>query len=188
MATGKTNEYTKPGLTGLVFIEPQRAPIATEDTTTQATRELVKGLSQSTYSYKGAHSCSCGVRSDSKDHYYTPPGRNKPTHITTSLLLHYVEFHRAEIPAEDLAELEKVLKLHSGEMVLAQPSNARNHKVVWVDDCNVADGSPLRRGTYEQCVEYLRQNWQALKASKMAKHWELNILDPTGRFCSYVIR
>lgn len=188
MATGKTNRYTQPGLTGLVFIEPSLPPVATEDDLTQRTRALIPAIKKSGHAYMGFHRCSCGEKSDCHDHYFTPPGRNKPTHITTSLLLHYVEFHRAEIPAEDLAELEKVLKLHSGEMVLAQPANARNHKVVWADDCNVADGSPLRRGTYEQCVEYLRQNWQALKASKMAKHWELNILDPTGRFCSYVIR
>ena len=187
MAIGKLNEYTKPGLTGLVFIEPKLAPVATEDALTKQTRELVRGLSQSTYFYKGIHSCSCGARSDSKDHYFTPPGRNKPTHITTSLLLHYVEFHRAEIPAEDIAELEKVLKLESGELVLAQPANARNHKVVWADDCNVADGAPLRRGTYDQCIEYLRKNWEALHKSKMANHWEISILDATGRHCSYVI-
>ena len=187
MAIGKTNSYTKPGLTGLVFIEPKLAPVATEDTLTKETRELVRGLTKSACGYHGFHRCSCGQCSDNYDHFFTPPGARKPSHITTSLLLHYVEFHRAEIPADDIAELEKVLKLESGEMVLAQPANARNHKVVWADDCNVAGGPPLRRGTYEQCIEYLRKNWEALHKSKMANHWEISILDATGRHCSYVI-
>jgi hypothetical protein len=188
MAIGKSNSYTKPGLIGLVFIEPKLAPVATKDALTKQTRELVRGLTKSTYGYRGIHRCACGQHSDNRDHFFTPPRRQKPTHITTALLLHYVEFHRAEIPAEDIAELEKVLKLESGEMVLAQPANARNHTVVWADDCNVASQVPLRRGTYDQCVEYLRQNWNNLKKSRMSANWELNILNPDGQFCSFVIK
>jgi len=51
---------------------------------------------------RGAHRCACGARSD--NHIYTLPDGC----TTNSLAVHYLAFHRADVPA---AELAKVLAL-----------------------------------------------------------------------------
>lgn len=52
--------------------------------------------------YKGFHECSCGVMSEVFD-VRLPSG-----HLTNSLAMHYLEFHRDEVPA---SEIEKVRTL-----------------------------------------------------------------------------
>lgn len=49
--------------------------------------------------YKGCHKCKCGKYSDNYD-YYTPKGL-----LTNSLLVHYVQHHRDEIPRSEIAKL-----------------------------------------------------------------------------------
>lgn len=61
--------------------------------------------------WRGFHACRCGVNSDNTD-YILPNGQQ-----TNSLCVHYLAFHRDEVPAEELA---KVAALESGE---AEPSS-----------------------------------------------------------------
>ena len=49
--------------------------------------------------YKGRHSCVCGANSGTCE-LVLPDGT-----ITNSLLVHYVECHRSEIPRSELAKL-----------------------------------------------------------------------------------
>lgn len=58
--------------------------------------------------YRGTHRCNCGVKSDSKDHWI---GEGQGM-LTNSLCIHYLAFHRAEVPQE---ELQKVSLLPYGE-------------------------------------------------------------------------
>lgn len=56
--------------------------------------------------YRGYHICECGARSDNKDHWV---GMDL---LTNSLCVHYLAFHRAEVPQ---TELDKVAALEDGE-------------------------------------------------------------------------
>jgi len=71
--------------------------------------------------WRGFHVCACGVNSDNTD-YILPGGQQ-----TNSLCVHYLAFHRNEVPAEELA---KVAALESGETEptaeeLAKPEKRR---------------------------------------------------------------
>ncbi|HEX8564138.1 MAG TPA: hypothetical protein VF648_00620 [Pyrinomonadaceae bacterium] len=71
----------------------------------ELTRMMEIMLSQAThpdYHTKGFHLCMCGAMSDNQIHFL-PNGQE-----TNSLTVHYLEFHRAEIPE---SELEKVRQL-----------------------------------------------------------------------------
>jgi hypothetical protein len=56
-------------------------------------------------SYMGVHTCICGVKSHSRD-YLLPNG-----YVTNSLAVHYLEFHRAEIPEEEFDKIRKLLQM-----------------------------------------------------------------------------
>ena len=60
--------------------------------------------------WRGFHVCRCGVNSDNTD-YILPGGQQ-----TNSLCIHYLAFHRDEVPPEELAE---VAALEAGD---AEPS------------------------------------------------------------------
>lgn len=60
--------------------------------------------------WRGVHFCRCGVNSDNTD-YILPGGRQ-----TNSLCIHYLAFHRDEVPGGELA---KVAALEAAE---AEPS------------------------------------------------------------------
>ena len=71
--------------------------------------------------WRGFHVCRCGVNSSNCD-YILPGGQQ-----TNSLCVHYLAFHRNEVPAEELA---KVAALESGEAEptteeLARPAKRR---------------------------------------------------------------
>lgn len=91
----------------LLFMEPQfaasRTPTIDEltKTMTAAFRRRVVGAN----AYYGFHVCSCGAHSDNRDHYIMYKGI--PI-LTNSLCIHYLAFHRAEVPAE---EIERVRAL-----------------------------------------------------------------------------
>ncbi|MCR4311848.1 MAG: hypothetical protein NUV56_01055 [Candidatus Uhrbacteria bacterium] len=55
--------------------------------------------------YRGWHTCACGAFSDNKDHWIDDL-------LTNSLCVHYLAYHRDDVPAE---ELEKVRLLALGE-------------------------------------------------------------------------
>lgn len=61
----------------------------------------------SSYSYKGLHICKCGVLSDNRDHFVADAIR------TNSLCVHYLAFHREDVPNE---QLELVLALTEDEV------------------------------------------------------------------------
>lgn len=48
--------------------------------------------------WRGSHECACGTRSDNKDYYVRGLKTN-------SLLVHYVEHHRDEVPEAELRKL-----------------------------------------------------------------------------------
>lgn len=54
-------------------------------------------------SYMGVHTCICGVKSHSRD-YLLPNG-----YVTNSLAVHYLEFHRDEIPTEEFDKIDKMI-------------------------------------------------------------------------------
>lgn len=62
----------------------------------------------SDYSYRGFHACACRAASDNKDHW-VGPGEGL---LTNSLCIHYLAFHREDVPLE---ELTKVQSLTYGE-------------------------------------------------------------------------
>lgn len=115
MAIGKHNSYTEyhKCIIGLVYIEPILPVVEVNDDLTARTSKLVSLFIKSDImnSWRGCHRCSCGKMSDNRDHFFTPLGKSKPTHITHSLLLHYVQFHRHEIPQDDMDELMSVLSM-----------------------------------------------------------------------------
>ena len=109
MAVGPKNDYTKYSeARGLCFIEPIGPRVEINDDLTEQVKILAAAFKDSRYAYKGVHFCSCGIHSDNLDHFY--PSEANPTHITHSLLVHYVQFHRSEIPEEELSEIKRLLE------------------------------------------------------------------------------
>jgi hypothetical protein len=97
----------------LLFIEPIH-PASSAPILDHITRRMAAALRMArddSKIYCGFHECVCGAISTSHN-YYLPSG-----HLTNSLCVHYVAYHRSEIPAEQLAIIET---LPSEEV---QPSN-----------------------------------------------------------------
>ena len=94
----------------LMMIEPKRkkSVFPKNDKYTEMAEKIYANTYTRGSGYKGYHHCKCGKMSDSHDHY-TAGGR-----ITNSLLVHYVRYHRSEIPQSELDKLEKEYNLLSG--------------------------------------------------------------------------
>jgi len=60
--------------------------------------------------YRGFHRCICGACSSNTDHLITDANGNEL--LTNSLCIHYLAYHREELPE---SELEKVRALTHGE-------------------------------------------------------------------------
>jgi len=94
----------------LMMIEPKDPNLKrVEDELTRASRKLVWEIQPSEHSFRGFHMCVCGARSNNRDHYI------KFENIifeTNSLLVHYVEYHRSEIPETEMKKLISVLKYY----------------------------------------------------------------------------
>ncbi len=92
---------------GILYIEPSartsRQPLI-DDLTCKMTAAFRKGTKGS--AWRGVHSCACGVHS-SNCHYLLLNGEP-----TNSLCIHYLAYHRDEVPA---AELDKVRQLDCGK-------------------------------------------------------------------------
>lgn len=90
--------------THLLFIEPlkpaSKKPV--EDELTAKMRELWSDASRSPHGYYGFHLCVCGARSDNFD-WYVRGGLK-----TNSLAVHYLEYHRAEVPKSELEKLRRL--------------------------------------------------------------------------------
>ena len=89
---------------GFLMIEPERAP-SKEPVLDTITRRVAAALSKVTENprghYKGHHTCICGVASGSIDLFLDGSGL-----LTNSLAVHYVAYHRDEIPPEEMAKIK----------------------------------------------------------------------------------
>lgn len=97
---------------GILYIEPSRKT-SQEPVIDEATKKMAAALRRGVPGpgYRGWHECACGARSSNCD--YTLPNGEK----TNSLSVHYLTYHREDVPEEQLA---KVLQLECGE---AEPTN-----------------------------------------------------------------
>jgi len=94
---------------GILMVEPS-AKVSTEPLVDELTRKMTaawRKRRESDYGYRGVHWCPCGTTSDNHDHYVGNAGI-----LTNSLCIHYLAFHRDELPQE---ELDKVYALDLGE-------------------------------------------------------------------------
>ena len=95
----------------LLMVEPNRT--SNDPVIDNLTRMMAAAYRQATtpdYGYRGVHVCTgegCNATSSNTDHTL-PNGQT-----TNSLCVHYLAFHREDIPAE---ELEKVAALTYGEV------------------------------------------------------------------------
>ena len=89
----------------LLMIEPANPPseFALRDEITEMFRPIFEAALSNRPDwmdcYKGFHECSCGVMSETFD-IRLPSG-----HLTNSLAMHYLEFHRDEVPASEIAKI-----------------------------------------------------------------------------------
>jgi hypothetical protein len=105
MSWGDIIDAVAPDLTaqlrrGLLFIEPTAAAAA-EPLFDDLTRRMASALmcSRRGTANFGTHTCVCGAESDSAD-YVLPDGT-----ATNSLCVHYLAYHRAEVPDDELARV-----------------------------------------------------------------------------------
>ena len=96
---------------GLLYIEPRLPPRPTplvDELTCRMVWSLRAATDTGTLSgttfrkgdaYRGWHTCSCGAGSSNVD-YLLPSGE-----VTNSLCIHYLAYHRHEIPPEQLARV-----------------------------------------------------------------------------------
>ena len=94
---------------GILMIEPSGRASATPliDELTRKMTAAWRRRRDSKDSYRGFHVCACGAYSDNKDHWVSDDNL-----FTNSLCIHYLAFHRNDIPLE---ELEKVRAFAHGE-------------------------------------------------------------------------
>lgn len=104
---------------GLLMIEPS-SQTSQYPVIDQLTKKMVaawRSRKISDFSFRGFHRCNCGVISDNKEHH--TDGR-----VTNSLAIHYLAYHREEVPKE---ELEKVAALVYGEQSPTEKELVRLH-------------------------------------------------------------
>lgn len=84
----------------LMMIEPKddSCVVLDDELTQNAVKAFSKAI-QSVKRYRGFHTCVCGRTSDNGD-WIMPDGR-----ITNSLLVHYVAYHRGEVPQEEIDKM-----------------------------------------------------------------------------------
>ena len=95
---------------GIMMVEPSNKTSVTPFTD-ELTRKMTAAWRRrrdSKYGYRGFHICACGAFSDNKDHWVG----NSDGLLTNSLCVHYLAFHRVDIPQK---ELDKVHALAHGE-------------------------------------------------------------------------
>lgn len=96
---------------GLLMIEPSERgyDVPLIDKLTRQMTAAWRSRRTSEYGYRGFHVCRCGANSDNRDHWVMVAGQEL---LTNSLCIHYLAFHRQEVPVEELA---KVSMLDYGE-------------------------------------------------------------------------
>lgn len=94
---------------GILMVEPS-SRVSTEPFIDELTRKMTaawRKSRESDFGYRGVHWCLCGATSDNRDHFI-----GSKSLLTNSLCIHYLAFHREDIPQE---ELDKVHALGFGE-------------------------------------------------------------------------
>lgn len=94
--------------TTLLFIEPSDRP-STEPLIDDLTRRMQAAWNarvSPNSGFRGVHTCRCGEQSDNKNH--TVHAADGTALVTNSLCVHYLMYHRDEVPE---SELEKVRQL-----------------------------------------------------------------------------
>jgi hypothetical protein len=86
----------------LLQIEPKgkKSAVRCNDKLTQKMRLLLKYAKEGRH-YKGWHTCSCGERGGSCDLHIKG-------YITNSLAVHYLEWHRKDVPEKEIAKLKSI--------------------------------------------------------------------------------
>lgn len=105
---------------GILYIEPtgrtSRQPVIDE-----LTRKMTAAFRQSTQgpAFRGFHTCACGAHSDNCEHIL-PDGVE-----TNSLCIHYLAYHREEIPSDQIAMVGQLNygEAEPTERELAPPKN-----------------------------------------------------------------
>jgi hypothetical protein len=93
----------------LLMIEPQN-PCAKTPLIDEWTKWLTYGWrmcrshSDAWQSYRGRHFAPCGLVSDNRDHWICGL-------LTNSLCLHYLAFHRDEVPVDELKKIARFFRL-----------------------------------------------------------------------------
>ena len=105
---------------GILYIEPL-ARTSAEPVIDELTRKMAAAFRVGVPGpgYRGVHVCACGVMSSNCD-YTLPSGEE-----TNSLCVHYLAFHRDEIPTP---KLEKVRQLSSGEVKPTEDELKRSNR------------------------------------------------------------
>jgi hypothetical protein len=95
---------------GILMVEPssKTSIMPLIDELTRKMTAAWRKSRESTYGYRGFHICACSAISDNRDHWV---GSGEGL-LTNSLCIHYLAFHRDDIPKE---ELDKVRALPYGE-------------------------------------------------------------------------
>lgn len=90
----------------LLFIEPGTAatPEPQIDGLTKRLAAAWLGHDVGHVGHRHTHKCVCGARSDNRDHYVRMIDGKRLK--TNSLAIHYLAFHRAEVPAAEIAKLD----------------------------------------------------------------------------------
>lgn len=92
------------GISQLLFIEPKRAksnePVL--DYLTELVENAFKLAKPCGPYWKGVHTCVCGEHSTNHN-YLLPNGWQ-----TNSLAVHYMKYHRSEIPKQEIQKVQKL--------------------------------------------------------------------------------
>ena len=92
----------------ILFVEPKQAAVKepVQDELTVKMSEAMARARRSDYFYFGYHECICGAKSDTQD-WFLESGQK-----TNSLAVHYLQYHRCEVPE---IELNKIRNLAAAE-------------------------------------------------------------------------
>lgn len=88
----------------VLFIEPRKnaAKVPVQDELTTDMREAMEHAARSEYVFFGHHRCICSAASDPYD-WFLNTG-----HKTNSLAVHYLEYHRAEVPRGEMKKVREI--------------------------------------------------------------------------------
>jgi hypothetical protein len=88
----------------ILFIEPTHlgSTEGVQDELTAKMKQAMLSATKPEWHYKGVHICVCGAVSDNND-YFLPNGQK-----TNSLAVHYLEFHRDDVPESELAKVRNM--------------------------------------------------------------------------------